>query len=159
MDDGKIPLGHQVEAIVAGAQYLLGGYQERAGLLRAVLRAIDQFDVVSALVRSSDSAATAESALMDLLDIDEAQARAVAGMQVLKLAAREHQRLAEEYAGLLAGIADLESILASPERQSELAGTDRGEYLARRDNRREADSSDADDRADAPIPLSAVDES
>lgn len=120
-----------VEAIVAGAEHLLHRYHERAHILRAVLKGIDQFDAVRALIASSDSAPEAQRDMMALLDIDEVQARAVVSMQVLKLAKRERQMLADDCETLTAGIADLESTLASPERQRELAGTERGEYLAK----------------------------
>lgn len=130
MDAGQNPLSGQAGAIVAGTRQLLRRWHEREWILRAVLQAIDQFETVTELIRASESADGARSALMERLGLDEVQARAVAGMQVLKLARGERQRLADESGDAMAGIADLESILASPERQQELIGTERGAYLA-----------------------------
>ena len=63
---------------------------------------------------------------MDLLDIDEIQARAILDMQLRKLAALERQQLIDEYEELMAQIADYEAILASPERQRQIVGTELG---------------------------------
>jgi DNA gyrase subunit A len=92
-------------------EYELRRYQERAHILDAVLRAIDQFDTVVAAVRSSDSADAARAALMDTLHLDDVQARTVAYMPVCQLARRE--LLTEEYKEAMCQIAKLESKLAS----------------------------------------------
>jgi DNA gyrase subunit A len=67
---------------------------------------------------------------MDLLDIDQDQAGVVLDMQSRKLAASERRALSDEYQQLTAAITEYELIVASPERQRELVGTDRGEFLA-----------------------------
>ncbi len=51
---------------------------------------------------------------MELLEIDEEQARAILDMQLRRLAALERQALTDEYEDLMAKIADYEAILASP---------------------------------------------
>jgi DNA gyrase subunit A len=145
VDDGATPLSDQVKAIVAGAQFLVRKWEERAHILRAVLQSIDQFEAVAALIRSSDSAVAARTALMDVMDFDEVQARAVTDMQVLKLARREHQELADHYDEAMTHLADLESTLASPERQRELIGTERGDYLSGQDIPQEDWAADGDD--------------
>ncbi len=68
---------------------------------------------------------------MDLLEIDEIQARAILDMQLRKLAALERQQLIDEYNELMAQIADYEAILASPERQRQIVGTELGEIVAK----------------------------
>jgi DNA gyrase subunit A len=64
---------------------------------------------------------------MELLEIDEIQARAILDMQLRRLAALERQQLTDEYEGLMAEITEYEAILASPERQREIVGTELGE--------------------------------
>src|SRR5262249_559145 len=110
-------VAHQIEVIVRRTRFLLRKAQERAHILRALLKAIDQIDAVIALIRASESAAVAQQGLMELLDIDEIQARAILDMQLRKLAALERQQLVDEYDELMTQIADYEAILASPERQ------------------------------------------
>ena len=120
-------VAHQIEVIVRRTRYLLRKAQERAHILSALLKAIDQIDAVIALIRASESAAAAQQGLMDLLDIDEIQARAILDMQLRRLAALERQQLLDEYEELMAQIADYEDILASPERQRQIVGTELAE--------------------------------
>jgi DNA gyrase subunit A len=122
---------HQIEVIVRRTRYLLRKAQERAHILSALLKAIDQIDAVIALIRASDSAAAAQQGLMGLLDIDEIQARAILDMQLRKLAALERQQLVDEYEELMAHIRDYEGILASSERQREIVSTELAEIVAK----------------------------
>src|SRR5262245_21348519 len=129
-------VAHQIEVIVRRTRYLLRKAQERAHILRALLKAIDQIDAVIALIRASESAAVAQQGLMELLEIDEIQARAILDMQLRKLAALERQQLVDEYDDLMTQIADYEAILASPERQREIIGTELAEITNKYGNDR-----------------------
>jgi DNA gyrase subunit A len=122
---------HQIEVIVRRTRYLLRKAQERAHILSALIKAIDQIDAVIALIRGSESAAAAQQGLMDLLEIDEIQARAILDMQLRKLAALERQELIDEYEEKMAQIAEYEAILASPERQREIVSSELGEIVER----------------------------
>src|SRR5262245_45878437 len=122
---------HQVEVIVRRTRYLLRKAEERAHILRALIKAIDRIDEVIALIRASASAAVAQQGLIELLEIDEIQARAILDMQLRKLAALERQQLVDEYDELMAQIADYEAILASPERQRQIIGTELAEIVAK----------------------------
>jgi DNA gyrase subunit A len=124
-------VAHQIEVIVRRTRYLLRKAQERAHILSALLKAIDQIDAVIALIRASESAAAAQQGLMELLDIDEIQARAILDMQLRKLAALERQQLLDEFNELMANIADYEDILASPQRQRQIVGTELAEITAK----------------------------
>src|SRR5215475_751547 len=122
---------HQIEVVVRRTRYLLRKAEERAHIVRALLKAIDRIDEVIALIRGSESAAVAQQGLMDLLEIDEEQARAILDMQLRRLAALERQQLNDEYDELMTQIADYEAILASPERQRQIVGTELGEIVAK----------------------------
>ncbi|MFZ5850980.1 MAG: DNA gyrase subunit A [Actinomycetota bacterium] len=122
---------HQVEVIVRRTRFRLRKAEERAHILRGLLRAIDRIDEVIALIRASQSAAVAQSGLMTLLDIDEVQARAILDMQLRKLAALERQELQHEYDELLAQIAEYQAILASPERQRRIISEELAELTER----------------------------
>jgi DNA gyrase subunit A len=124
-------VAHQIEVIVRRTRYLLRKAQERAHILSALLKAIDRIDEVIALIRGSESAAAAQQGLMDLLEIDEVQARAILDMQLRRLAAMERQQLVDEYDELMTQIADYEAILASPERQRQIIGTELGDIVDR----------------------------
>jgi DNA gyrase subunit A len=120
---------HQIEVIVRRTRYLLRKAEERAHILRALLKAIDRIDEVIALIRASESAAVAQQSLMDMLEIDEIQARAILDMQLRKLAALERQQLIDEYDGLMAQITDYQGIQASPERQRQIVGAELAEIV------------------------------
>ena len=110
-------VAHQVDVIVRRTRYQLRKAEERAHILRALGKALDQLDAVIALIRASESADAALSGLQALLDIDEIQARAILDMQLRRLAALERQRILDELAEREAEIADLTAILADPARQ------------------------------------------
>ncbi|HLZ36552.1 MAG TPA: DNA gyrase subunit A [Mycobacteriales bacterium] len=115
-------VAHQIEVVVRRTRYRLRKAEERAHLLRALLKALDRLDEVIALIRGSESAAVAQEGLMRLLDIDEVQARAILDMQLRRLAALERQQLVDEYDELMAKITDLQDILANPDRQRRVIG-------------------------------------
>ncbi|HEY2269466.1 MAG TPA: DNA gyrase C-terminal beta-propeller domain-containing protein, partial [Streptosporangiaceae bacterium] len=120
---------HQIEVIVRRTKFRLRKAQERLHIVAALLKAIDRIDEVIALIRASASAAEAQQGLMGLLEIDEIQSRAILDMQLRKLAALERQELVNERDELEAKIADLEDILASPERQRQIVGTELAEIV------------------------------
>jgi DNA gyrase subunit A len=122
---------HQIDVVVRRTRYLLRKAEERAHIVRALLKAIDRIDEVIALIRGSESAAVAQQGLMDLLEIDEEQARAILDMQLRRLAALERQQLIDEYDELMAKIADYEAILASPERQRQIVSEELAEIVTR----------------------------
>jgi DNA gyrase subunit A len=124
-------VAHQIEVIVRRTRYLLRKAQDRAHILRALLKAIDRIDEVIALIRGSASAHDAQQGLMNLLEIDEVQAQAILDMQLRRLAALERQALTTEYDDLMEKIADYEDILASPVRQRTIVGDELAEIVER----------------------------
>ncbi|WP_017614182.1 DNA gyrase subunit A [Nocardiopsis salina] len=127
---------HQVEVIVRRTQYLLRKAEERAHILRALLRAMDRIDEVISLIRGSASADDARTGLMELLDIDDVQARAILDMQLRKLAALERNQLTSEYDDLMAQIADYNDILGSDVRQRSIIRQELGEIVEKYGNER-----------------------
>ena len=124
-------VAHQIEVIVRRTRYLLRKAQDRAHILRALLKAIDRIDEVIAHIRGSASAHDAQQGLMNLLEIDEIQAQAILDMQLRRLAALERQALTTEYEDLMVKIADYEDILASPVRQRTIVGDELAEIVER----------------------------
>ena len=113
----RLYTAHQLEVIVRRTRYLLRKAQERAHILRGLVKALDALDEVIALIRASQTVDIARAGLMELLDVDEIQADAILGMQLRRLAALERQKIVDELAEIELEIADLEDILARPERQ------------------------------------------
>ncbi|MFD9891507.1 DNA gyrase subunit A [Amycolatopsis sp. NPDC059027] len=111
---------HQMDVIVRRTRYRLRKAEERAHILRGLVKALDMLDEVIALIRRSPSADEARPGLMSLLDIDEIQATAILDMQLRRLAALERQRIIDQLAEIELEIADLKDILAKPERQRQI---------------------------------------
>jgi DNA gyrase subunit A len=108
---------HQVEVIVRRTRFRLRKAEERAHILRGLVKALDALDEVIALIRRSPTVDEARTGLMALLDVDEIQANAILEMQLRRLAALERQKIIDELAEIELVIADLQDILANPERQ------------------------------------------
>jgi DNA gyrase subunit A len=108
---------HQREVIVRRTRYRLREAEERAHIVRGYLKALDMLDEVIALIRASATVDDAREGLMELLDVDDVQARAILTLQLRALAAMERQRLTDEFAALQAKIADFQEIIASDARQ------------------------------------------
>jgi DNA gyrase subunit A len=128
---------HQMDVIARRTRYRLRKAEEEAHILRALLKALDALDEVIALIRASTTTEEARDGLMELLDIDEVQARAILDMQLRRLAALERQRIQDKHAELESLIAEYNSILASEERQREIISTELAEIVAKHgDDRR-----------------------
>jgi DNA gyrase subunit A len=108
---------HQLDVIVRRTTYRLRKANERAHILRGLVKALDALDEVIALIRASETVDVARQGLIELLDIDDIQAQAILDMQLRRLAALERQKIVDDLAKIEAEIADLEDILAKPERQ------------------------------------------
>ncbi len=111
---------HQIEVIQRRTRFRLRKAEERAHILRGLVKALDALDEVIALIRRSPDVNEAREGLMALLDIDEIQATAILDMQLRRLAALERQRIIDDLAEIELVIADLEAILASDERQRQI---------------------------------------
>ena len=111
---------HQIEVIQRRTRYRLRKAEEDAHIYRGLVKALDALDEVIALIRRSPNVEDARDGLIQLLDIDELQARAILDMQLRKLAALERQKIVDELAKLERIIADLEDILASEARQRQI---------------------------------------
>ena len=120
---------HQVEVIVRRTRFRLRKAEERAHILRALGKALDQLDAVIALIRNAASADAAREGLMALLDIDEIQAVAILDMQLRRLAALERQRILDELAEREAEIADLTAILNDGARQRRIVSEELAEVV------------------------------
>ncbi|APA94718.1 DNA topoisomerase (ATP-hydrolyzing) [Nocardia seriolae] len=125
----RLYVNHQLEVIVRRTRYLLRKAEQRAHILRGLVKALDQLDAVIALIRRSADTETARTGLMQLLEIDEVQATAILDMQLRRLSALERQKILDELAQIEAEIADLNDILAKPERQRSIVRDELAEIV------------------------------
>ena len=121
-------VNHQLDVIVRRTRYRLRQAEEEAHILRGLLKALDE---VIALIRRSPTADEARTALMEFLQIDEAQAQAILNMQLRRLAALERQKIQDRHDELMRMIAEYNAIIASETRQREIISEELGEIVNR----------------------------
>ncbi len=120
---------HQIEVIRRRTEHRLRRAEERAHILRALVKALDMLDEVIALIRRSPDVAEARTGLMALLEIDEIQATAILDMQLRALAALQRQKTIDELAEIEVTIEDLQDILANVSRQRTIVGEELAEIV------------------------------
>ncbi len=120
---------HQIQVIQRRTAFRLAEAEKMAHIYRGLVKALDALDEVIALIRRSSDAETARTGLMELLEIDEAQANAILEMQLRRLAALERQKIIDRLAELERLIADLQDILDKPERQRRIISEELAEIV------------------------------
>ncbi len=113
---------HQIEVIRRRTEYRLRRAEEEAHIYRGLVKALDALDEVIALIRRSPTVEEAREGLIELLQIDEVQAKAILEMQLRRLAALERQKIIDALAKLEAEIAEYQAILSSEDRQRSIVG-------------------------------------
>ena len=110
-------IAHQVDVVTRRSQFRLRKAQARAHIVEGLLKAIDMLDAVIAAIRGSDDRSAARQALMAApFEFSEEQANHILDMTLGRLTRIGRSELEEEMAKLRATIAELESILNSPEK-------------------------------------------
>ncbi|MGE5830686.1 MAG: DNA gyrase subunit A [Micromonosporaceae bacterium] len=125
----RLYVAHQIEVVTRRTQYRLRKAEERAHVLRGLVKALDMLDEVIALIRRSPTVEDSRVGLMRLLDVDEIQATAILDMQLRRLAALERQKIIDELAEIEVKITELRDILAKPERQRSIVSDELAEIV------------------------------
>ncbi len=105
---------HRYEVVVRRSQFELERRRARAHILEGLLKALSSLDRIIQTIRSAETVETARTNLMTRFDLSELQANAILEMQLRRLAALEQQKLKDEFDEVMARIAYLEDLLASP---------------------------------------------
>lgn len=122
---------HQIDVIRRRTEFRLRRAEERAHILRGLVKALDMLDEVIALIRRSPEVDDARQGLIELLEIDELQANAILDMQLRRLAALERQKIIDQLAEIELEIADLKDILANVSRQRQIVVDELAEIVAK----------------------------
>lgn len=104
------------EVVIRRTNYELEQARKREHILKGLMIAVDNLDETIQIIRSSKNGEEARNRLMERFELDEDQAKAILDMRLQKLTGLEIESLRLEFEELLKIIADLEGILASPER-------------------------------------------
>jgi DNA gyrase subunit A len=113
-------LDHQMEVIERRTQFRLDEAQARAHILEGLIIAVDNIDEVIRLIRGSSDTPAARAGLIERFELSEIQANAILDMPLRRLTALEVDKLRSELAELHELIAELEAILADPDRRRQI---------------------------------------
>ncbi len=121
---------HQKEVIIRRTKYDLNKAEERAHILQGLLIALDNIDEVIKIIRGSQSGNIAKERLIEHFGLSDAQAQAIIDMRLRALTGLERERLEQEFADLMAKIAEYKEILAD---EKKLLGVIKEEIILIRD--------------------------
>ncbi len=107
---------HRKEVITRRTEYDLKIAKARAHILEGLKIALDNIDAVIETIRKSKTKEDAHGALMKKFKLSELQSKAILEMRLQTLAGLERQKIEDEYKEKMALIAELEGILADPQK-------------------------------------------
>ncbi len=110
----QIYIDHRYEVIRRRSEFELGKRRARAHILEGLLKALNSLDAIIQTIRAAQDADDARTQLITRFELSEPQANAILEMQLRRLAALEQQKLQDEYNEVMARIAYLEDLIASP---------------------------------------------
>lgn len=113
----EVYVNHNIECIVREAKFDLRKAQDRLHIVDGLLRALEDIDNIIALIKKSDSSASAKVALMEKYKFSEEQAKAILAMRLSSLAHLEKIELEQEQTDLRNDITRLTALINEPERQ------------------------------------------
>ena len=107
---------HRREIVRRRTEFDLAKARARAHILEGLKIALDNLDAVIRTIRESQDVELARTNLMARFDLSELQAQAILDMRLARLAALERKKIEDEYLSVIQLIAELEDILANPQR-------------------------------------------
>lgn len=112
----KAYVKHRKEIITNRTKFDLNKAQRREHILQGLLIAIANMDQVVAIIRNSKDPAEAKLKLMSTFSLSELQAQAILDMRLHQLTQLSADAIANEQAELIKLIAELQGILADPQK-------------------------------------------
>ncbi len=117
-------IAHRRIVVTRRTRYDLRKAEERAHLLEGYRIALDNIDEVIEIVRGSQTTDEAKQRLSARFSLSDVQAQAIVDMRLRTLVGLERQKIEDEYAELIKTIAELQDILRSPRRISQIVKTE-----------------------------------
>ena len=115
---------HQKEVITRRTIFDKNKAEARAHILEGLRIALDHIDEIISIILGSQSDDEAKATLIERFEFSDRQAQAILDMRLRRLTGLERDKIENEYQELLKFIADLEDILARPERVIEIIKTE-----------------------------------
>ena len=110
----QIYIDHQKDVLLRKTKFEADKVAAKIHILEGLLKALEDFDNIIALIKKSESAAAAKVTLMGKYNFTEPQAKAILDMKLSKLAKLEKVEIEKEKAELENELTRLNTILANP---------------------------------------------
>ena len=110
----EIYIKHQEDVLLRKSKFEANKIENRIHILDGLLKALEDIDNVIKLIKSSESAAAAKTAIMSEYNLIEVQAKAILDMKLAKLAKLEKIEIEKEKADLETELAKLKAIIQNP---------------------------------------------
>src|SRR6478752_2259498 len=107
---------HRRDIVRRRTEFDLEKARGRAHILEGLKIALDHLDAVIKTIRESPDVEQAKANLIQRFDLSDVQAQAILDMRLARLAALERKKIEDEYLAVIQQIAELEDILANPQR-------------------------------------------
>ena len=107
---------HRQDVVTRRTQFELKKAEERAHILRALVKAIQNIDEVIKIIKESRNEEVAKNSLKDRFQFDDVQAQAIVDMRLGRLTSLEIEKLEAELKEVEALIEYLKDLLAHPEK-------------------------------------------
>jgi DNA gyrase subunit A len=120
----QIHIAHRQNIITRRTKFELDKARARAHILDGLLIALNNLDAVIKTIRESKDVETAKENLISKFSLSDLQAQAILDMQLRRLAALERLKIEDEHRDVLARIAYLEDLLATPKKILEVIKED-----------------------------------
>ena len=120
----RVYLDHRLTVTRRRSQFRLNKAQRELHLVEGLLTAVLNIDEVIEVIRSSDDAAAARTRLQSVFDLSETQAEYILELRLRRLTKYSVLELEGRKNELLDTIAELQAILASPERLRDLVSAE-----------------------------------
>ncbi len=124
-------ISHRLDVIVRRTIFRRDHAKQRSHIVEGLLKALDQIDVVIAIIRGAPDVAKARKELISKLSISEAQAEHILDLMLRRLTGLEVGKLEAELAELTDAISGYEKLLKSKTRQRTLLGKELDELVKR----------------------------
>ncbi len=116
----QVYVDHRISVVTRRSQFRLARKRERLHLVEGLLIAILDIDEVIQVIRASDDTEQARTRLIDVFDLTQIQAEYILELRLRRLTRFSRIELETERDELLSAIAELEELLAVPQRIRQL---------------------------------------
>ena len=110
----QIYIDHQRDVLLRKTKFEANKIEARVHILEGLLKALEDIDNIIVLIKKSESAVAAKTALMEKYNFTEPQAKAILDMKLSKLAKLEKVEIEKELTELVIELKRLKAILQNP---------------------------------------------